>query len=162
MIRLRHFAVSSLLGLSLLAAVVPLRGVVAEIVTTNIYLVTADEVEDEDIYVASTSARIEGTIDGDLVISTGALTISGEVTGDVFVLTQGAVEVTGTVGGSLRGIARSVVVTGDVGDDVIVAAVSTRLSGTVARDAPVHVALDFAIHLERAPENESIPRNRPR
>ena len=137
MISVRSLVISSVLGLSLLAALIPLRGVIAEIVTTNIYLVTADEVEDEDVYVASTSARIDGTIDGDLVISTGSLNISGEVTGDVFVLSQGAVEVTGAIGGSLRGVARSVIVEGGVGDDVTVAAVSSRLSGTVGRDVLV-------------------------
>ncbi len=137
MIRSRTFAAASVLGLTLLAVVLPLRGVVAEIVTTNIYLVAADKVEDEDLYIASTSARIDGTVDGDLVISTGSLTISGEVTGDVFVLSQGTVEVTGAIGGSLRGVARTVVVDGSVGDDMVVTAVATRVSGTVGRDALV-------------------------
>ncbi len=137
MVRGRSLLVSSVLGLTLLGAVLPLRGVFAEIVTTNIYLVTEDQVEDEDVYVASTSARIQGTIDGDLVISTGSLTISGEVTGDVFVLSQGAVEVTGDIGGSLRGVARSVIVEGSVGDDLTIAAVATRVSGSVGRDVLV-------------------------
>ncbi len=135
MTRWRSFFVSSVLGLSLLAAVVPLRGVFAEIVTTNIYLIGEDEVEEEDIYVASTSARIDGIINGDLIISTGSLSISGTVTGDVFVLTHGGVVVTGDIGGSLRGVARSVTVEGSVGDDMTVAAISTRISGTVDRDA---------------------------
>ena len=51
MIRARPLVASSVLGLALLAAVLPLRGVIAEIVTTNIYIVGADEVEDEDVYV---------------------------------------------------------------------------------------------------------------
>ena len=132
-----RYLAASLLGLTLLAALLPLRGVVAEIVTTNIYLVAEDDFEDEDLYVASTSARIDGTVDGDLVISTGSLTIAGEVTGDVFVLSQGTVQVTGTVGGSLRGAARTLIVEGSVGDDVTVAALATQISGTVGRDALV-------------------------
>ncbi len=137
MIRMRSLVVSSMLGLSLLAAVLPLRGVVAEVVTTNIYLIAADQVEDEDVYVASTSAKIEGTVNGDVIISTGSLLISGTVTGDVFVISQGAVEITGEIGGSLRGVARSVVVDGVVGDDVTIAAMTSRISGTVNRDALV-------------------------
>jgi hypothetical protein len=117
--------------------VLPLRGVVADIVTTNIYILGADEVEDEDVYLASNSARIDGTIEGDLVVSTGTLLLSGTVTGDVFVLSQGNVEVSGDVGGSLRGVARDVVVSGSVGDDVTIVAVGTRISGTVSRDALV-------------------------
>jgi len=115
----------------------PLRGVVAEIVTTNIYLVAADEIEDEDLYVVSASAKIDGTVDGDLVVSTGSLTIAGEITGDVLVLSQGTVQVTGTIGGSLRGAARSVIAEGSVGDDLAIAAVTTRVSGTVGRDVVV-------------------------
>jgi hypothetical protein len=135
--KLRRFATTSVLGIALLGIFLPLRGFVAEIITTNIYLVTEDQVEDEDVYVASTSARVAGIIDGDLVVSTGNLTISGVVTGDVFVLTHGKVHVTGEIGGSLRGTVREVIVEGTVGDDVIVAAVTTRISGTVMRDALV-------------------------
>lgn len=133
----RYLAATSVLGLALLGAVLPLRAVVAEIVTTNIYLIAADEVEDEDLYVASTSAKIDGTVNGDLTISTGGLLITGEVTGDVFVLSQGTVEVTGTIGGSLRGAARTVINHGSIGDDLAVAAVATQVSGTVGRDALV-------------------------
>ncbi len=132
--RARSVVITSLFGLSLVAALLPLRGVVAEIVTTNIYIVGEDAVEDEDVYVASTSARIDGLIDGDLVVSTGSLNLSGTVTGDVFVLSQGTVQVTGDIGGSLRGAARTVIIEGSVGDDVTIAAVTTRISGTVARD----------------------------
>lgn len=132
-----RLAAAPLLGIALFALALPLRGAVADIVTTNIYLVPEDVVEEEDTYVASTSARIAGTIDGDLIISTGSLTISGVVKGDVLVLSQGSVQVTGEIEGSLRGIAREVIVEGSVGDDVTVAAVTTRISGTVVRDALV-------------------------
>jgi len=135
--RARSFLASSVLGLALLAGLLPLRFVVAEIVTTNIYLVGEDQVEEEDLYVASTSARIDGTVNGDVTISTGSLTIGGIVTGDVTVLSQGTVRVDGEVRGSLRGVARGVIVTGSVGDDVTVAAVSTDISGDVGRDVLV-------------------------
>lgn len=135
--RARPFLASSVLGLTLLAGLVPLRGVVAEIVTTNIYLVGEDQVEEEDLYVASTSARIDGIVNGDLTISTGNLTINGTVTGDVMVLSQGTVRVDGEIGGSLRGVARGVIIAGTVGDDVAAAAVSTNISGDVGRDVLV-------------------------
>ncbi|MCP4964356.1 MAG: hypothetical protein GY926_03890 [bacterium] len=137
MTRARYLAATSVLGLALFGALLPLRGIVAEIVTTNIFLVAADELEDEDLYVASASAKIDGTVEGDLTISTGDLLINGEITGDVFVLSQGTVEVTGTIGGSLRGTARTVIIDGSIGDDLAVAAVTTRVSGTVGRDVLV-------------------------
>ncbi len=132
---LRRLAATSVLGLALVALVAPVAAVLGDFVTTSIFIVTEDEVEQEDMYVASSSARIDGTIDGDLVISTSSLRISGEVTGDVLVITQGTVHITGDVGGSVRGAAREVIVEGTVGDDVTVVAVATRLSGTVERDA---------------------------
>jgi len=133
----RYLSFSTVFGLALLAVVLPLRGIFGDFITTNIYLLDADSVQQEDVYVASTSARVDGTINGDLIISTGSLEISGTVTGDVLVLTHGPVEVTGTIGGSLRGIARNVVIDGTVADDVTVAAVSTSIFGTVSRDALV-------------------------
>jgi len=148
--RFRPWFASSVLGISLLAGAAAMPGVIADIVTTNIFIVAEDEVDDEDAYVAANTARIDGTINGDLIISTGSLLINGTVDGDVFVLSQGPVEVTGTgtVTGSLRGAARSVVVEGTVGDDVTVAAIGTRLSGEVGRDALVFggsLTLDGAV-----------------
>ncbi len=135
--RLRPWFASSILGISLLAGVAAMPGVIADIVTTNIFIVAEGEVEEEDTYVAANTARIDGTINGDLIISTGSLLITGTVDGDVFVLSQGPVQVTGTITGSLRGAVRSVAVEGSVGDDVIVAAIGTRISGDVGRDALV-------------------------
>jgi hypothetical protein len=134
---LRRIAAASVLGFALIGAALPLRGLVADIVTTNIYLIQEGEVETGDAYVAADSARVAGTIDGDLVISTSSLTISGTVTGDVLVASYGTVSVAGDIDGSLRGIAREVIVDGTVGDDVIVVAAATRISGDVARDALV-------------------------
>jgi hypothetical protein len=133
--RFRNLAAGSVLGVMLFGLGLPL--VVADFITSNIYLVQEDDVEDGDVYVASSSARILGTVDGDLIISTGTLTIEGTVTGDVLVLSHGTVRVTGEVRGSLRGAARNVVVEGTVGHDVAVTTVSTRLSGTIDRDVLV-------------------------
>ncbi|MGA9594760.1 MAG: polymer-forming cytoskeletal protein [Acidimicrobiia bacterium] len=137
MMRVRPLFFSAILGVTLLALALPLRAVVGEIITTNIYLQAPDDVQPEDLYLAATTARVDGTVDGDLVVSAGSVEISGTVTGDVLVLSQGSVEVTGDIGGSLRGIARSIVLEGSVGADLSVVALSTRISGTVARDALV-------------------------
>lgn len=139
--RVRSFVFSAVFGLAVLAVALPLRAIVAEIISTNIYIVGADDAQEEDVYVASNSARIDGIINGDLIISTGSLDISGTVTGDVFVISHGPVQVTGEIGGSLRGIARSVLVDGTVGDDVTVVAATTQIGGTVGRDALVFAGL---------------------
>ncbi|MGD2051706.1 MAG: hypothetical protein PVI35_04440 [Acidimicrobiia bacterium] len=126
----------ALLGLTVAALAMPLRAVVADVVTTGAYIVTVDDVVNEDVYVAAASGSVEGVIEGDLSMVTGGdLVISGRVTGSVLVIATGGITVSGTVEGSLRGAAREVAIEGTVEGDIAVAAVSTRISGTVGRDA---------------------------
>jgi hypothetical protein len=109
-------------------------GAIAVVVSSNIYFLEQDVTESEDVYVAATSARVFGTIDGDLIAAAGDVTIGGTVTGDLLVVSQGPVTIIGTVGGSVRGLARDVVVTGTVGGDVAVTALNIEVSGEVGRD----------------------------
>lgn len=132
-----RFLIGAVFGITLVAGLIALRGVLGAFITTNIYLVEPQVVAQEDVYVAANSARIEGTIDGDLVISTGSLDVTGSVTGNVLVLSQGTVRISGDVGGSVRGLARELIVDGTVGNDVAVAALITDVSGSVGRDALV-------------------------
>lgn len=102
---------------------------IASVVTTDRFIVRAEDTFTEDVYVAAQSGRVEGTIEGDLVIATGSLVITGTVTGDVYALASGrvSVEAGGVIGGSLRGAARDVVVVGMVTDDVAVTALATSI-----------------------------------
>ena len=128
-----------------------LAPVVAEVLTPQIYILEANEVEDEDVYIAASSARIDGRIEGDLLIASGDIAIGGVVTGDVFAITHGQIEVTGTVEGSVRALSRglavpgtvegdvavtsgTVDVSGDVGGDFLLVAGSATITGTVGRD----------------------------
>jgi cytoskeletal protein CcmA (bactofilin family) len=142
-----------LIGLASLASVS--LTTLASLVTTDRYIVTIEDVVDEDVYVTSVSSTVEGVIDGDLTIFTGDLTITGEVTGSVTVFSSGSVLIgpTGTVGGSVNGVAvratfegvvegdifitaPSIVIseTGSIGRDAILFGGTARVEGTVARD----------------------------
>jgi cytoskeletal protein CcmA (bactofilin family) len=109
------------------------------LITTDRYIVREEEPVTEDQYVTSTSAVVEGVIDGDLTVFTGSLIISGEVTGNVTVFSSGSVTITetGTIGGSVNGAAASVSVFGNVGTDLFIAAgaVVIEEQGTIGRDA---------------------------
>lgn len=124
----RRLAISALALTAVFAVVAP---ALASVVTTDRFIVRAEDSFDEDVYVAAQSARVEGTINGDLVVATGGLVITGTVTGDVYALASGrvSVEADGRIGGSLRGVARDVVVIGTVEDDVAVAALTTSIDG---------------------------------
>ncbi len=123
------------MGLALVGAIfLPLPVVPFDVIDTNILLVEEATTFDEDIYVASNSGRIEGTVDGDVVIGTGDLTIDGRVTGDLFVLSHGIVRIGGTVEGSVRGAVRSIEVAGTVGGDLAVVAGNVTVTGDVGRD----------------------------
>ena len=127
----------------LLVAVAALGSVsltsLASLVTTDRYIVTDEDVVEEDVYVTSVSSTIEGVVDGDVVIFTGDLTITGQVTGSVTVFSSGSVVVspTGSIDGSLNGVAVNATVAGNVAGDVFLTAPSIVVSstGTVGRDA---------------------------
>ncbi len=51
-------------------------GVFAVAVTANVYFLEQDATESEDVYVAASSARVFGTIDGDFLVAAGNVTIS--------------------------------------------------------------------------------------
>ena len=134
--RSRYLAVSVVAA----AVAVPalLAPIVASVVTAEIFIVEEGDPITEDVYVASTSARVEGLIDGDLTILTGDLTISGTVTGSVTALTSGTVRVEtgGVIEGALRTASPSVEIEGTVGTDALVTAAKFTIgdAGSVGRD----------------------------
>ena len=128
MVRFRR---GMLLAVTLLAVAGP---ILADVVTPSIYLLEPGEVETEDIYIAASSARIDGRIEGDVVVASGRVDIGGTVAGDVMVLSHSSVVITGNVEGSVRGLARDLSIDGNVADDVAVAAGSIRMDGTIGRD----------------------------
>jgi cytoskeletal protein CcmA (bactofilin family) len=107
-----------------------------DVFDSGIYIVPEGVVQDEDAYALAGSGVIDGDVAGDLVIAANSLRITGNVEGDVLVASNGTVTISGTVAGSVRGVAREIRVEpgGSIGDDLAVAAVTTRVSGTVARD----------------------------
>jgi hypothetical protein len=125
--------------IALLFAVAPLLAAIApSVVTTDLFIVGEDEPIDEDVYVAATSGRVEGTIDGDLVITAGDLSIAGTVTGNVLALTSGTVrlEQGGVIEGSLRTITPQVQIDGEIGRDLFVTGIATGVgsTGVIGRD----------------------------
>jgi hypothetical protein len=120
-----------LFSFAVLAMLAPLF---AEVLTPQIYILESGEVEDEDVYIAASSARIDGRIEGDLLIASGDISIGGVVTGDVFALTHGRIDVTGTVEGSVRALSRELAVPGAIGGDVAVASGTIRAPGEVGGD----------------------------
>ncbi|MEN8235874.1 MAG: polymer-forming cytoskeletal protein, partial [Actinomycetota bacterium] len=120
------------------ALILALAPVIASVVTTDLFIVGEDDPITEDVYVVSSSGRVEGTIDGDLIISTGDLIISGTVTGDVHALTYGSVHVAegGIVEGSVRTVTPQVQIDGEVGKDLFVTGISAGIgeTGSVGRD----------------------------
>ncbi|MCH8129126.1 MAG: polymer-forming cytoskeletal protein [Acidobacteria bacterium] len=132
----RYFAVSAFaVAMTIPALTAPVSPTV---ITAEIFIVEKDNPIDEDVYVASTSGRVEGLIDGDLTIITGDLTISGTITGSVIALTSGTVRVEagGVIGGSLRSASPSVVIDGAVDGDTLVTGAGLTIgdSGSVGSD----------------------------
>ena len=134
--RYRYLAFSAVALVVVLPAIV--APVVASVITADLFIVEEENPITEDVYVASTSGRVEGLIDGDLTIVTGNLTIEGTISGSVNALTSGTVRIEegGVIEGSLRTASQRVVIDGTVQGDALVTAASMRIGdiGTVGSD----------------------------
>jgi hypothetical protein len=80
--------------------------------------VPAEETRHTDLYVVSTSVRIDGTIEGDLFCACHTLSIDGHVTGDVFAFAN-TVRIAGKVDGSVRTFSEHLIIEGDVERNVL-------------------------------------------
>ena len=101
--------------------------VAAETSSSDIVIVTEDDMINDDLYATGLRILIEGVVDGDLVaFAAEEVVISGEVTGSVIAIAP-KVTVQGIVGESLRMSGRELEVTGQVGGDVVAAVFSAGL-----------------------------------
>jgi len=98
----------------------------------DVVTIAADEVVDDDLYVAA-----------------GEFVLDGVVTGDLFVV-GGTIEINGTVEGDLVAAGQNVVVNGAVEDDARIAGYALLVGGEVADDL---IAVGFGLELE--PEAEA-------
>jgi cytoskeletal protein CcmA (bactofilin family) len=108
----------------------------AEIVSSDLVIITEDTVVTGDHYVAANRVLVRGTIDGDLFALAGQdVSIEGEVTGSVTALAS-EVSVSGIIGGSLRVTSPSVQISGQVSGDVVAVAFGIELvpGGQVGAD----------------------------
>ena len=122
-------------------------------------IVGADEVIDDDLFVAGNAVKIDGTINGDLIATGSIITINGTVKGSL-VATAQTIVLNGTVEGSTYS-GSSTFTLGDeasigrnfyyggfnlttkdgslVGQDLLVGAYQALLAGTVGRDVKASV-----------------------
>jgi cytoskeletal protein CcmA (bactofilin family) len=108
----------------------------AEIVSSDLVIITEDTVVTGDHYVAANRVLVRGIIDGDLIALAGQdVSIEGEVTGSVTALAS-EVSVSGIIGGSLRVTSPSVQISGEVSGDVVAVAFGIELvpGGQVGAD----------------------------
>lgn len=98
----------------------------------------ANEVVDDDLYIAAETVVVDGTVKGDLVVAANSVTVNGNVQGDVFGAAQDVV-INGSVQGSVRitGAALQLGEKASIGGDLVGAGASleTRPGSSVGRDA---------------------------
>jgi len=89
----------------------------------DVVIIEADEVIDDDLYVAAGEFILKGTVKGDLVVVGGTIEINGTVEGDLIAVGQ-TVVVNGTVEDDARIAGYALTVGGEVMDDLIAAGFS--------------------------------------
>jgi cytoskeletal protein CcmA (bactofilin family) len=103
---------------------------------SDLVLIRAGDVIEEDLYAAGNGVQVDGTITGDLVASAlDTISISGRVEGSVVAIASRVV-VSGEVTGSLRVVTPDLEVSGTVGGDVLTAAWRLEVApeATIGRD----------------------------
>ncbi|MEA2020800.1 MAG: hypothetical protein U9M98_03775 [Patescibacteria group bacterium] len=126
----KHFI---LLAAFVLAFFLPMPVSARVVSSEQLVAISADEVVEDDFYIAGPQITVAGTVEGDLYVAAGAVTVSGEVLGDVLAV-GGNVRITGVVGDDLRVGGGVVEVEGaEIGDSV------TVLGGTVRMDEETSV-----------------------
>ena len=83
--------------------------------------IAAGETVADDVYIATGTAVIDGTVDGDVIVTAGQIDVGGTINGDLLAA-GGTVTVDGAVQGDVRVTAGQVRVAGTVGEDAAVAA----------------------------------------
>jgi cytoskeletal protein CcmA (bactofilin family) len=83
--------------------------------------IAADEVIDEDVYIAGSNITINGTINGDLVAAGGTITVNGTIDGSVLAAC-GTFNLNGKVNSSVRCATGAINIDGEIGKDLVVAA----------------------------------------
>jgi cytoskeletal protein CcmA (bactofilin family) len=116
-------AAIALFGIVLLLAL-PSGTNAAEIRRGPNVIVTAGETVDNDLIVAGSAARIDGTVKGDVIAFVQDLTVSGHVTGDVIVFGQRA-RIDGQVDGNVRAFCNTLSL--DSGPEKNVTVLASRL-----------------------------------
>jgi cytoskeletal protein CcmA (bactofilin family) len=86
----------------------------------DVVIIEADEVIDDDLYVAAGEFTLDGTVKGDLVVVGSTVTINGTVEGDLISAGQSVI-VNGSVEDDARVAGFALTFQGDVSDDVIAA-----------------------------------------
>jgi cytoskeletal protein CcmA (bactofilin family) len=148
----RLLIISMIVLLMGVLAVVPARA--AETRRGQDVVIAANDVINDNLYVAANTVTIDGTVKGDLTAVAQRITINGTVEGDVLSAAQ-AIVVNGSVGGDMRSVGEAIMlgprarVGGDlaigaaslenqagstVGGDLLIGAYQGLLAGNIGRD----------------------------
>lgn len=85
------------IGLALTLALIATPLLAAELRTGEEVIIAANQVVEDNLYVAADSVRIDGVVDGDVVVAANLVTVNGTITGDLLAA-AGTLVMNGQVG----------------------------------------------------------------
>ncbi|MEM6997740.1 MAG: hypothetical protein AAF413_02395 [Patescibacteria group bacterium] len=131
--------VLKLISITLFASVL-IAGPIYAITKANDYVtVRADEVIDDDLYVAGQEVTIEGVVNGDVYAAAERINVTGTVNGDVIGIAQN-IDVSGVVRDDVRVAGETINITGaEIGDSLTAASSSL----TIDRESSVGGGLAY-------------------
>ncbi len=99
-------------------------------------IITADQVIDQDLFLASQQIVINGTVNGNAVLSGTNITINGTITDDVYLVGR-SVTLNGSILGDAAVLGYDVTLTGDIAGDLNAAARMIEIQGGIGEDLRV-------------------------
>lgn len=119
----------SLIGLTMLClGILTVSVVSARVVSSDkVVNIAADEVVDEDLFIAGEQVNIDGTVNGDVYAAGGNISVTGTINGDL-IAAGGMIEISGKVADDVRVAAGTVEIRkAIIGDNLSIAGGSLRL-----------------------------------
>jgi hypothetical protein len=101
---------------------IPMPALSSDVRLAKDIMIAADEIANDDVYLAGDRVRIDGTINGDAIIAGSEIIINGVVTGDVMAAGR-SITINGTVNDDIRMAGQSISLDtkAQIGDDAMLA-----------------------------------------
>lgn len=97
------------------------------------YILDAESIVEDDMYIVGDNVMIKGVVDGDVIIIGQNITVDGTITGDLYSFGN-TVSISGSTYGNIFSVGSNVSIKGTVGQSVYVASMMADMDADIGKD----------------------------